>query len=84
MSNSRRLYYEEMGEYEERDGMGFVGILIRPHLNSPHFPDVNLENLEKMSKELSETFYAIDDDTAIKVVDGKIDIISEGVWKKFN
>ena len=66
------------------EGMGFVDFLIRPHLNSPYFPDVNLENLEKISKELPETFYAMDDNTAIKIVDGKMEVISEGVWKKFN
>lgn len=84
MSTSERLYSEEIGSYKSDEGFGFVDALIRPHLNSPHFPNVNLENLEKMSKEFPETFYAIDDDTAIKVVDEKMEIVSEGVWKKFN
>ena len=84
MSTSKRLYYEEIEEYGKDEGLGFVDILIRPHFNSPYFPNLNLKNLEKLSKEFSDTFYAIDDNTAIKVIDKKIEIISEGEWKKFN
>lgn len=84
LSTSERLYSEEVGKYEKDEGLGFVNFLVRPHLNSPHFPNVNLDNLEKMSKELPDTFYAMDDNTAIKIVDGKAEVISEGVWKKFN
>jgi dipeptidase E len=28
--------------------------------------------------------YAIDDETAIRVVDGTVDVISEGQWKRFS
>ena len=84
LSTSERLYSEAVGEYKKDEGLGFVDFLIRPHLNSPYFPKVNLENLEEMSKELPKTFYAIDDNTAIKVVDKKTEVISEGIWKKFN
>jgi len=28
--------------------------------------------------------YAIDDETAIKVVDGEIEVVSEGHWKRFS
>lgn len=84
LSTSERLYSEKIGEYKKDEGLKFVNFLIRPHLNSPYFPNVNLKNLEKMSKELPDTFYAIDDNTAIKVVDEKIEVISEGEWKRFN
>ena len=84
LSTSERLYSEDVGKYEKDEGFGFVDFLIRPHLNSPHFPNVNLKYLEEISKKLPDTFYAIDDNTAIKVVDGKMDVVSEGKWKKFN
>lgn len=84
MSTSERLYSEKVEKYEKDEGLGFVDLLIRPHFNSPYFPNLNLENLEKLSKEFPETFYAIDDNTAIKIIDGKMEIISEGEWKKFN
>ena len=32
---------------------------------------------------LSNPAYAIDDDTAIKVVDGAVEVISQGHWKLF-
>ncbi len=43
-----------------------------------------LDYLKKLSEKISYSFYAIDDNTAIKVVDSKISIVSEGEWKKFN
>lgn len=48
------------------------------------FGKVRLNFLEKLAKETPNTFYAIDDNTAVKVVNGRISIISEGKWKKFN
>ena len=78
-------YPDEVGEYHEENGLGFVDFYVRPHLNSPHFSKVINKNLQQLAKEVPETIYAIDDDTAIKVVDKKISsIVSEGEWKKFN
>ena len=84
LSMSEKLYFERLDKYEKDEGLGFVDFLIRPHLNSSDFPKVNLDFLEEMAKKLPDTFYAIDDNTAIKVVDDKFEIISEGEWKKFN
>lgn len=84
MSTSEKLYDDKPGEYNRDEGLGYVDFIVRPHLNSPYFPNVNLDNLEEFAKEFPETFYAIDDATAIKVVDENIEVISEGVWKKFN
>jgi len=85
LSNSKKLYYEEgISDYNQDAGLGFADVLIRPHLNSPFFPEVNLENLSKLAKEKPVTFYAIDDNSAIKIVDKEVNIISEGEWKKFN
>lgn len=84
LSMSERLWSEEVGEYDKDEALGYVDFLIRPHLNSSYFPNVNLENFEKISKEIPETFYAIDDQTAIKIINGEMKIVSEGVWKKFN
>jgi dipeptidase E len=38
---------------------------------------------ERWAAELGAPAYAIDDDTAIKVVDGVVDVVSEGHWKLF-
>ena len=46
-------------------------------------PDTSLANIEKWAAGLSVPAYAIDDETAIKVVDGTVEIVSEGHWKLF-
>lgn len=85
LSQSKKLYYlEGVGEFKDETGLGLVDFLVRPHLNSPDFSNVRIETLKELAKEIPETIYAIDDDTAIKVVDDEISVISEGEWKKFN
>jgi len=84
LSSADILYYEKTGTHKDRKGLGFVDFEIRPHLNSEWFPNVRIDYLEKFAKDSPKTFYAIDDNTAIEVVDGTIRIISEGIWKKFH
>ena len=84
LSSSGILYYEETGNLENTKGLRFVNFEVRPHLNSKSFPKVRIDYLQKLAKETQNTFYAIDDDTAIKVLNKKISIVSEGKWKKFN
>ena len=85
VSDSERLYCPE-GYVPDKDepGLGFVNFHIRPHLNSPYFPKLRKDILEELAKELSEPLYAIDNQTAIKVVDDKIEIISEGEYLELN
>ncbi|MEI2610168.1 MAG: hypothetical protein V9G20_16210 [Candidatus Promineifilaceae bacterium] len=54
-----------------------------PHLNHVELPENTLANAEKWAAPLSVPGYAMDDETAIKVVDGSIEVISEGQWKLF-
>jgi dipeptidase E len=61
--------------------LGIVDFSIFPHLGL--FPDNNLENAEKWAAALGNPGYAIDEETAIKVVDGEVEVISEGDWKLF-
>lgn len=84
VTQAQRLYSEEIGEYKGEDGLGFVNFHVRPHLNSPHFPKVRAEYLQELAKEIPETIYAIDDETAISIIDGKIKIITEGTYKVYN
>lgn len=85
LSQSKRLYYPEgIGEYKGNKGLGFVDFLIRPHLNSSHFPKVRIKYLQKLAKEIPEPIYAIDDNSAVKVAGSKVTVVSEGEWKRFN
>jgi len=85
VSDLKRLYYPEgIVPNKDEPGLGFVNFHIRPHYNSPDFPKLRKKVLEDLAKELSEPVYAIDDQTAIKVVDGDIEIISEGEYLELN
>ena len=46
--------------------------------------DASVDNAEKWAARIPATTYAIDDQTAIKVVDGALEVVSEGCWKVFN
>ncbi|HSZ84635.1 MAG TPA: Type 1 glutamine amidotransferase-like domain-containing protein [Puia sp.] len=63
--------------------LGIVDFALHPHLDHEWFPENSLTNLEKLSATIPVSSYAIDDNTAIKVTDGKIEVISEGQWKLF-
>lgn len=56
---------------------------VRPHLNSCDYPDANLVTMEGWAAKLDVPTYAIDDQTAIKVVDGRVEVVSEGEWRLF-
>lgn len=85
MSSPDRLSsYKEKFSYEANEGLGLVDFYIRPHLNSPKFPSSRKEILEKTTREVSGIVYAIDDQMAIKVVDGKIEVVGEGEYLIFN
>ena len=47
-------------------------------------PDTSLANMEKWAARISVPAYAIDDQTAIKVTDGTVEVVSEGHWKLFS
>lgn len=84
LSSEGILYYEQTSNFININGLGFVDFEIRPHLNSQLFPKVRVRYLKKLAKETPNTFYAIDDNTAVKIVNGNVSIVSEGKWKKFN
>ena len=63
--------------------LGLVDFSIFPHVDHPRSPPNSIANAELWAAARSVPTYAIDDDTAIRVVDGAVDIVSEGSWKLF-
>jgi len=63
--------------------LGVVDFAIFPHLDHPDLPENRLADAERWADNLSVPAYAIDDQTAIKVVDGNVEVITEGHWKFF-
>ena len=63
--------------------LGIVDFSIFPHLDYSDFPENTMACAEKWAAGLGCPSYAIDDQTAILVADGSVEVISEGHWKFF-
>ena len=68
---------------ESDKSLGLVDFALHPHLDYESFPENSLANLEKLAATIPVPSYAIDDQTAIKVIDGIAEVVSEGKWKLF-
>lgn len=65
-------------------GAGLVDFAVIPHLENPNHPDVSLPNAERWAAKVPVPTYALDDQSAVAVTDGAVDVVSEGVWRLFN
>ncbi|GAB3938647.1 hypothetical protein GCM10029976_053450 [Kribbella albertanoniae] len=63
--------------------LGLVDFSIYPHLDHEDMPNNTLPNAEKWAATINGPSYAIDDQTALKVTDGPVEVITEGHWKAF-
>ena len=63
--------------------LGIVDFSIFPHLDYPGWPGNTLAKARTWAADIVGPAYAIDDQTAITVVDGIVDIVSEGHWEEF-
>jgi dipeptidase E len=63
--------------------LGIVDFSIFPHLDNENMPDNSMANAERWAAGMGVPAYAIDDQTAIQVVDGEVKVVSEGHWKLF-
>ncbi len=81
MTNYGTTYNNHTLPAESDKCLRIVPFAIHPHLDYPAFPDNSMENYEKLAATLAVPSYLIDDQTAIKVVDDNIEVVSEGKWK---
>lgn len=66
------------------NGIGLTEFAVIPHFeNKNHFASSSA-NAEKWASKIPVPVYAIDEETAIKVKDGSVEVVSEGQWKLFN
>jgi dipeptidase E len=63
--------------------LGVVDFSIFPHLDHELMPGNTIAAAERWAADIAGTAYAIDDQTAIKVTDGTVAVVSEGHWKLF-
>lgn len=81
---SQILYGEDWERREDMAGLNFVDFYFFPHLNSPHFNLRKEDIIREAVKDIKGRVYAMDDNSALKIVDGKVEIISEGKYLIFN
>lgn len=74
----RMVYPEEDFKHRNAETMHFYNFLFIPHLNSEWFQHVRKQNLEKLQSSVDHMVHAMDDATALTVVDGKVNIIGSG------
>ncbi len=63
--------------------LGLVDFAIFPHLDHPDLPENTMADAERWAAGMTVPAYAIDDQTAIKVTDDGVEVISEGHWRLF-
>ena len=64
--------------------LGVVDFSICPHVNPEGMPGNSMAEAESWAASIPGPGYAIDDETAIKVTEDTVEVISEGHWKLFN
>jgi len=64
-------------------GAGLVDFAVIPHFEHADHPDASAANAERWAARIPLPTYAIDDESAIRVVDGAAEVVSEGHWKLF-
>ncbi len=65
------------------NGLGLVDFALLPHVDHVDHPESSMAKVERMAAEVPVPTYAIDDETAISVSAGTVNVISEGHWKLF-
>ena len=65
------------------EALGIVDFSIFPHVDHVDLPENTMANAGRWAAEISGPAYAINDETAIKVTDGTVEVVSEGHWKLF-
>ncbi|XZF77823.1 Type 1 glutamine amidotransferase-like domain-containing protein [Bacillus sp. AL-1R] len=92
MSAGSMVMSPKIGEYfvgwTPPDGgdetLRLVDFSIFPHLDHEMLPGNTIAAAERWAAGMLGPAYAIDDQTAIKVIDGKVEVVSEGHWKLFS
>lgn len=81
-SEDKKVYYKEEFGYQSEEALNFIDLYVRPHLNSPYFPDARKEYFAEIAQKMQKTIYVLDDESALKIVDGQVEVITEGEYVK--
>jgi len=72
-------YFVEWPSAPDDRTLGIVDFSIFPHLDV--FPTNTMAHAERWGADIAGPAYVMDDQTAIKVIDGAVEVVSEGQWK---
>lgn len=64
--------------------LGLVDFAMFPHLDHEMLPGNTMAAAERWAAGMQGPAYAMDDQSAIKVIDGAVEVVSEGHWKLFS
>jgi len=65
------------------NALGVVEFSIFPHVDHPQLTENTMAAAEQWAAGIGGPAYAIDDETAIRVSDGTVEVVSEGHWRQF-
>ncbi|UQZ32760.1 peptidase S51 [Paenibacillus sp. PK3_47] len=65
------------------EALGLVDFAIFPHVDHEMLPHNTMAAAERWAAGMRGPTYAIDDQTAVKVIDGAAEVVSEGNWRHF-
>jgi dipeptidase E len=74
-------YFVEWAGASDDRTLGVVDFSVFPHLEA--FATNTMAHAEQWAADVGGPAYAIDEQTAIRVVDGRVDVVSEGTWRIF-
>lgn len=81
---SQQLYEEDLERTENLSGLNLVDFYILPHYNSPHFSLRSKENVLEATKDIKNKIYVLDDMSAVKVDNDKVEIVGGGNFLELN
>ncbi len=81
-SKLTKVLWPEESFVGSEEGLAMYDFSILPHLNSGYFPHLRTPLIESMKEVFPQTVYALDDASALKIVDDWIDMVSEGDFLK--
>lgn len=81
---SQIVYGEDFDKREDVSALGLTNFYFLPHLNSPYFTNRNEAHMKEALTMVDEKIFALDDQSALEVVDDKVKIVGEGKWLEIN
>jgi dipeptidase E len=81
---SQVVYDEDFDRTQDMPGLNLVDFYVLPHLDSPYFTKLREPLIREAAKDIKKKVYVLDDESALKVIDEKVEIVNEGKWFEIN